>query len=84
MASEEEFKTAVDSVNGLSTPPDNQTLLKLYAAYKQATSGDVSGRRPGMLDVRGRAKFEAWSKLKGMSPEDARASYVSEAKRLTS
>ena len=51
-------------------------LLQLYSLYKQATSGDVSGKRPGMLDPVGRAKYDAWSKLKGNSAEDAMQQYV--------
>jgi diazepam-binding inhibitor (GABA receptor modulating acyl-CoA-binding protein) len=54
----------------------NDTLLELYALYKQATSGDVSGSRPGMLDVRGRAKYDAWAKRKGMTKDAAMTAYV--------
>ena len=54
----------------------NDTLLKLYALFKQGTAGDVSGKRPGMMDLKGRAKYDAWSNQKGMSSEDAKAAYV--------
>ena len=54
----------------------NDTMLELYALYKQATSGDVSGSRPGMMDVRGRAKFDAWAKRKGMSKDAAMQAYI--------
>jgi acyl-CoA-binding protein len=54
----------------------NDTMLELYALYKQATVGDVSGTRPGMLDVRGRAKFDAWAKRKGMATDAAMEAYV--------
>ena len=82
MASVEEFEAAVKSVKGLSKAPDNSSLLELYAFYKQATAGDVSGKRPGMLDVRGRAKYDAWTKVKGLSAEDARSKYVAKVKSL--
>jgi diazepam-binding inhibitor (GABA receptor modulator, acyl-CoA-binding protein) len=54
----------------------NDTMLELYALYKQATSGDVSGSRPGMLDVRGRAKYDAWAKRKGMTKDAAMTAYI--------
>ncbi len=72
----EGFEAAVRDVQELPNRPDNDTLLKLYALYKQATQGDVDGRRPGMLDLRGRAKYDAWAMLQGMSTEDARDEYV--------
>jgi diazepam-binding inhibitor (GABA receptor modulator, acyl-CoA-binding protein) len=54
----------------------NDTLLELYALYKQATSGDVSGSRPGMLDLKGRAKFDAWARRKGMGKDAAMQAYI--------
>lgn len=54
----------------------NDTMLELYALYKQGTLGDASGARPGMLDVRGRAKFDAWAKRKGMTKDAAMEAYV--------
>jgi diazepam-binding inhibitor (GABA receptor modulator, acyl-CoA-binding protein) len=54
----------------------NDTLLELYALYKQATTGDAGGDRPGMLDVRGRAKYDAWAKRKGMSSDAAMQAYI--------
>jgi acyl-CoA-binding protein len=62
----------IKPVNGLG----NDKLLDLYALYKQATAGDVSGSRPGMLDVRGRAKYDAWAKRKGTSKDAAMEAYV--------
>ena len=82
MASVEDFEAAAKSVNGLSKAPDNSSLLELYAFYKQATAGDVSGKKPGMLDVKGRAKHSAWTKVKGLSAEDARAKYIAKVKSL--
>lgn len=57
-------------------------LLELYGLFKQAKEGDVTGKRPGMLDVRGRAKWDAWASRKGMSAERARAEYVKVVERL--
>ncbi len=54
----------------------NDTMLELYALFKQATAGDATGARPGMLDVRGRAKFDAWAKRKGMTKDAAMEAYV--------
>ena len=54
----------------------NDTMLELYALYKQSTSGDVSGDRPGMLDLRGRAKYDAWAKRKGMTKDAAMKAYI--------
>jgi acyl-CoA-binding protein len=53
----------------------NDTMLELYALYKQATSGDVTGDRPGMMDLRGRAKYDAWAKKKGTTKEQAMTAY---------
>ena len=82
MATEDEFKAAVNSVQDFPKRPSNDALLELYGLYKQATSGDVSGKRPGMLDMKGRAKFDAWTGRKGMDAEAARGAYVATVKRL--
>jgi diazepam-binding inhibitor (GABA receptor modulator, acyl-CoA-binding protein) len=73
---QEQFENAQQDVNELSERPDNETLLKLYALYKQATQGDVSGERPGSFDFARRAKYDAWSAVKGTSTEDAMQEYV--------
>jgi len=54
----------------------NDVMLDMYALYKQATSGDVNGSRPGMMDLRGRAKYDAWAKVKGLSSDDAMTKYI--------
>ena len=76
MASVSDFEAAVAAVPTLSNNPGNQVKLELYGLFKQATVGDVSGKRPGFTDLVGRAKYDAWSELLGTSAEDARARYV--------
>lgn len=56
--------------------PSNDLKLEFYGLYKQATAGDVSGKRPGMMDFVGRAKYDAWAELKGTSSEDAMQRYI--------
>ncbi|MCB0129288.1 MAG: acyl-CoA-binding protein [Caldilineaceae bacterium] len=70
------FQAATIRAKQLSKSPDNDTLLQLYALYKQATAGDVSGKRPGMFDMVGRAKFDAWTKIKGLATDDAMRGYI--------
>lgn len=70
------FTQAQHEVNTLSERPDNDTLLKLYALYKQATQGDATGERPGGFDFVRRAKFDAWSAIKGTSAESAMQQYI--------
>lgn len=76
---ETRFNEAVDFIqNGRGdTSPSNDLKLAFYALYKQATEGDVTGKRPGMMDFVGRAKFDAWEKVRGMSREDAMQGYIS-------
>lgn len=82
MATKEEFEDAAKRVNDLPKRPSDATLLDLYALYKQATAGDVSGKRPGMLDIRGRAKWDAWKKREGMGQDAARDEYVKLVEKL--
>lgn len=82
MATVEELQAAVNAVNGLSQAPSVGEMLELYGLYKQATAGDVSGSRPGMLDMKGRAKYDAWAGRKGMSAEAARDAYIALARKL--
>jgi diazepam-binding inhibitor (GABA receptor modulator, acyl-CoA-binding protein) len=75
-ATEDEFSAAQARVKQLSKTPASDELLELYAYYKQATAGDAQGSRPGMLDFKGRAKFDAWSARLGMSKDTAMSAYV--------
>ena len=73
---EAQFEQASQDVNQLSTRPDNQTLLRLYALYKQGSVGDVTGDKPSMTDMVGFAKWSAWNKLKGQTPAQAQQAYI--------
>ena len=77
------FEQAAKDVHSLAERPDNDTLLRLYALYKQGSEGDVSGDKPGFFDFVGTAKYEAWGKLKGMAGEEAMKKYVDLVKKLT-
>ena len=71
-----QFEAAAQEAQKLPSRPDNDTLLKLYALYKQATAGDVSGGRPGFTDFVGRTKYDAWAKLKGTTKDAAMQAYI--------
>lgn len=70
------FDAAVAASKTLVERPDNATLLNLYALYKQASAGDVEGKRPGFGDMVGRAKYDAWAAIKGTGKEEAMRRYV--------
>lgn len=78
-----EFEAAVANSKNLSERPDNATLLKIYALYKQATAGDNAEKKPGFGDMVGRAKWDAWNGLKGTSADDAMKQYVELIKSLS-
>ena len=82
MTLQERFDDAQGRVKKLSKTPSNDALLELYGLYKQATSGDAQGKRPGMFDLRGRAKFDAWTSRKGMTRDQAMEAYVKVVDRL--
>lgn len=76
------FEKAAEDVTKLPERPDNDTLLKLYALYKQGSDGDVAGSKPGFFDFVGTAKYEAWTKLKGTKSEDAMQKYIDLVSKL--
>jgi acyl-CoA-binding protein len=76
------FEQALKDVKDLKERPDNDTLLRLYALYKQGSEGDVSGDKPGFFDFVGTAKYEAWAKLKGTAADDAKQKYIDVVKKL--
>lgn len=71
-----DFEQAVADSKALPEKPDNMTLLKIYALYKQATAGDVDGKRPGFSDMVGRAKWDAWNEQKGKDKDGAMQDYI--------
>ncbi len=77
-----QFEKAKESIMALAERPDNDTLLKLYALYKQGSEGDVTGDKPGFFDFVGNAKYEAWEKLKGTKQDEAMKKYVDLVKKL--
>ncbi|NML63369.1 acyl-CoA-binding protein [Massilia sp. RP-1-19] len=76
MSLQEQFTQAQADSKNLPERPDNMTLLKIYALYKQGSSGDAQGERPGMTDFVNRAKFDAWDALKGTSQDEAMQQYI--------
>lgn len=70
------FEKAAEDIKKLAERPDNDTLLKLYALYKQGADGDISGPKPGFFDFVGTAKYEAWAKLQGTTQDEAQKKYV--------
>lgn len=82
MALEDDFRSAQERVKTLKTRPSNDTLLELYSLFKQASEGDVQGKRPGLLDMVGRAKYDAWAGRKGLGREAAMQQYVALVERL--
>jgi acyl-CoA-binding protein len=82
MSVETEFQQAQQQVQTLKARPSNDTLLQLYALFKQATVGDAQGKRPGLLDLKGRAKFDAWTARKGLAKDAAMKQYVDLVNRL--
>lgn len=77
-----QFEQASKDVKNLPERPDNDTLLRLYALYKQGSEGDVGGDKPGFFDFVGTAKYEAWAKIKGTSRDEAMKKYVDLVKKL--
>ncbi|XP_017892916.1 acyl-CoA-binding protein homolog [Ceratina calcarata] len=76
MSLDQKFEGAVEAVKTLTKRPTDQEFLELYALYKQATVGDINTTRPGMLDVKGKAKWDAWNSKKGTSQNDAKEAYI--------
>ena len=78
-----EFADAAQAATSLSRDPGNEVKLRLYALYKQATAGDVQGRRPGFTDPVGRAKYDAWARVAGTATDDAKRAYIDLVVELT-
>lgn len=73
----QQFEAAAAASKMLPAKPDNETLLKLYSLYKQGSQGDVQSDPPSNpFDFVGKAKYEAWSNLKGKPAEEAMKEYI--------
>ena len=80
----EQFEQALQNIKSLKERPDNDTMLRLYALYKQGSEGDVTGPAPGFFDFVASAKYQAWEKLEGTEPEMAKKKYIDLVKSLVS
>lgn len=79
---EEEFKEAAETLKNLKSRPTDEELLMIYALFKQGSEGDVNIPRPGLFDLKGKAKWDAWNEKKGMSKEEAQRAYVARVKQM--
>ncbi|XP_066054339.1 acyl-CoA-binding domain-containing protein 7 isoform X2 [Chamaea fasciata] len=82
MTLQADFNGAAEDVKKLKTRPTDEELKELYGFYKQATVGDINIECPGVLDLKGKAKWEAWNLKKGLSKEDAMNAYISKARAM--
>ncbi|GJQ71226.1 hypothetical protein Trydic_g10969 [Trypoxylus dichotomus] len=82
MSLQEKFDKAAADVKKLKSLPSNDDLLILYAFFKQGTVGDINTDRPGLLDMKGKAKWDAWAGKKGMSKEEAQQKYIEKVEEL--
>ncbi|XP_030226797.1 acyl-CoA-binding domain-containing protein 7 [Gadus morhua] len=82
MSQQAEFEKIAEDVKKMKTRPSDLQLLDLYGFYKQAVVGDINIDKPGMTDMKGKAKWEYWNTRKGMSKEDAMSAYIALAKEL--
>ena len=82
MELKDQFRKAAEDIKKLTGRPSNETLLELYALFKQGNEGDVTGSRPGLLDLKGRAKFDAWSKKRGTPQDLAMKLYIELVEKL--
>ncbi|XP_054478465.1 acyl-CoA-binding domain-containing protein 7 [Anoplopoma fimbria] len=84
MSNRAEFEKMAGDVKKVKTRPTDQELLDLYGLYKQAIVGEVNTERPGITDLKGKAKWDAWNSRKGMSNDDAMSAYIALAKEVIS
>ncbi|KAM9035118.1 acyl-CoA-binding protein [Sarcophilus harrisii] len=80
--SQAEFERAAEEVKNLKAKPNDEEMLFIYSHYKQATVGDINTERPGMMDFRGKAKWDSWNSLKGKSKEEAMKAYIAKVEEL--
>ncbi|CAM5088537.1 unnamed protein product [Natator depressus] len=80
--SQAEFDKAAEEVKQLKSQPTDEEMLYIYSHFKQATVGDINTERPGLLDFKGKAKWDAWNALKGIAKEEAMKAYVAKVEEL--
>merc|ERR1712243_292942 len=76
MSLDERFNKAAEDLKNMTVRPTDEELKEIYALYKQGTVGDVNTDRPGMMDFKGKAKWDAWKSKSGMTQEAAKEAYV--------
>ncbi|CAM9688243.1 unnamed protein product [Chrysoparadoxa australica] len=81
MTLEDDFKAAAEKIRTLTKKPSNEDLLKLYGLFKQATEGDVNTKRPGMMDMKGKYKWDQWKAAEGKTKDEAMTEYIAEVER---
>ncbi|XP_022621894.1 acyl-CoA-binding domain-containing protein 7 [Seriola dumerili] len=84
MSLQADFEKLAEDVKKVKTRPTDKELLDLYGLYKQALVGDINIDRKGMMDLKGKAKWDAWDSRKGMSKDDAMSAYITLAKEIIS
>ncbi|XP_057662043.1 acyl-CoA-binding protein-like [Diorhabda carinulata] len=82
MSLDEKFQKAAEDVKKLKSKPSDQDLLEIYGYFKQANEGDVNTSRPGMLDLKGKAKWDSWNSKKGISKDEAKEKYIAKVQSL--
>ncbi|XP_031835429.1 acyl-CoA-binding protein homolog [Nomia melanderi] len=82
MSLQQKFEEAVEAIKTLSKRPSDNEFLELYSLFKQATVGDINTTRPGMMDVKGKAKWDAWKSKECMSQDNAKEEYIKLVNRL--
>ncbi|XP_056631297.1 acyl-CoA-binding protein-like [Diorhabda sublineata] len=82
MSLDEKFQKAAEDVKKLKSKPSDQDLLEIYGYFKQANEGDVNTSRPGMLDLKGKAKWDSWNSRKGISKDEAKEKYIAKVQSL--
>lgn len=82
MGLDEDFDQAAKDVKTLTSKPSDDDLLILYGLFKVATVGKVDTPRPGLFDLKGKAKWDAWKKVEDKAPEDAKKDYILKVQQL--
>ncbi|XP_053983571.1 acyl-CoA-binding protein homolog [Hylaeus volcanicus] len=76
MSVDQRFEAAVETLKSFTKRPSDTEFLELYGLYKQITAGDINKPRPGMMDLRAKAKWDSWKSREGMSKDAAKEAYA--------